>query len=103
MALPWISERQNLVALSTCEAEHHALTEASKDFVEFHKILEDLGVNIEGKFPKNRSDDMSAKNLAMGEKPSKKWQSTSTQTFTLFENWFIMRKSTSLMCLRRKY
>ena len=71
-AVSWNSKRQNAVALSTCEAEYHALTEASKDILYFHTILEELGINLEGKCPKLRSDNMSAINWATGEKAPKK-------------------------------
>ena len=71
-AVAWNSKRQKAVALSTCEAEFHALTEASKDILHFSGILDGLSIEIERKCAKVRSDNMSAINWATGEKAPKK-------------------------------
>ena len=71
-AVAWNSKRQNAVALSTCEAEYHALTEASKDVLYFRSILEELGISPFHECPRLRSDNMSAISWATGEKAPKK-------------------------------
>ena len=42
--ISWGSQKQRTIALSSCEAEIVALSEAAKDTLYFRKILEELGV-----------------------------------------------------------
>ena len=39
----WISKLQQVVALSTTEVEYVATTEASKEMIWFHRLMEELG------------------------------------------------------------
>ena len=55
-AVAWNSKLQNAVALSTCEAKYHALTEANKDVLYFRSIVEELGIEPFHECPKKRSD-----------------------------------------------
>jgi hypothetical protein len=55
----WGSKKQIAVALSTCEAEYHALTMAAKEVVWIRRVLEEAGVGISGATPV-RSDNQSA-------------------------------------------
>jgi hypothetical protein len=55
----WGSKKQIAIALSTCEAEYHALTMAAKDVVWIRRVLEEAGLGISGVTPV-RSDNQSA-------------------------------------------
>jgi hypothetical protein len=44
----WGSKKQIAVALSTCEAEYHALTMAAKEVVWIRRVLEEAGLGISG-------------------------------------------------------
>jgi hypothetical protein len=55
----WASKKQITVALSTCEAEYHALTMAAKEVVWIRRVLEEAGLGIIGATPV-RSDNQSA-------------------------------------------
>jgi hypothetical protein len=55
----WGSRKQIAVALSTCEAEYHALTMAAKEVVWIRHVLEEAGLGISGATPV-RSDNQSA-------------------------------------------
>jgi hypothetical protein len=47
----WGSKKHIAVALSTCEAEYHALTMAAKKVVWIRRVLEEAGLGISGATP----------------------------------------------------
>jgi hypothetical protein len=66
--IQWHPKKQSAVSLSTCEAEHRATTEATKDPILFKQILEELNINIGGPISMH-SDIKSAIEWATGDKP----------------------------------
>lgn len=42
----WSSKKQGSVALSTCEAEYYAMTDASKEVIWIRRVLQEIGTNI---------------------------------------------------------
>lgn len=62
-ALSWGSHRQKSIALSTCEAEIIALSEATKDVVYLRKLVSGLGHDLGGPTSLS-SDSQSARDVA---------------------------------------
>ena len=62
-ALTWGSKQQKSIALSSCEAEIIALSEATKDVVYLRKLLTGLGVDV-SKPTSLSSDSKSARDVA---------------------------------------
>ncbi len=55
----WASKKQPTVALSTCEAEYHAMTMAAKEVVWIRRVLQEAGVKVDESTPLS-SDNQSA-------------------------------------------
>lgn len=67
----WGARKQQAVALSTCEAEYFALSEASKEVIWMQRVLHEVGKNVKGTTPL-RSDNDSAITWAVGSKKHSK-------------------------------
>ena len=55
----WISRKQKTVALSTCEAEYRAMTDAGKEVVWFRKLMFEAGYEVDYAVPL-KSDNQAA-------------------------------------------
>lgn len=62
----WGSKDQATVALSTCEAEYHAIIPASKELIGICRILKEVGVDIDY-VPELLSDNQPAINWSISE------------------------------------
>lgn len=63
----WGSEKQTTVALSTCEAEYHAINLACKEMIWVIRVLSKIGINVDYT-SKLRSDNQSTINWATSER-----------------------------------
>ena len=64
----WHSKRQKCCALSTCEAEYRAMTEASMDLLLYDRVLDEMGMpRSDGGVPMH-SDNEAAIGWASGER-----------------------------------
>ena len=63
----WHSRRQKSSALSTCEAEYRAMTEATMDALLYSRVLEELGMPLDKSVPMH-SDNEAAIKWASGER-----------------------------------
>jgi hypothetical protein len=63
-AVTWGSTKQNCVALSSCESEIIALSEAAKDMVYFRKLFKGIDAAIVPRPTNLSSDNMAARDLA---------------------------------------
>ena len=62
-AIAWGSRKQDCIALSSCEAEIIALSEAAKDMVYFRKLISGLDSSHVSKPSQLRTDNMAARDL----------------------------------------
>ena len=87
-AIEWGSRKQDCVALSSCESEIIALSEAAKYMVYFRKLLSGLDSSHVPSAPELRTDNMGARDLCYITRSTTTRPSTSSGATSSYATWW---------------